>query len=157
MFLYYVVARDLENVEKLLASSKVQDQLSVRYDRTTISVLDLYVAQLQHESLKPGDSPKILVDVNGLEAWFQSFETWFNTIKKAKVPRIATNSSTTISLFIAAASQVWVTPDKVTEEQWELIQIFPTQGPSKIEDAIGLPTRSQKESGQDKKLKLKKL
>ena len=139
MFLYYVIARDLENVEKLLASSKVQDQLSVRYDKTTISVLDLYVAQLQYESLKPGEAPKILADLNTLKGWFQSFELWFNTIKQAKVPRIATNSSTKISLFIAAACQVWGTPDKITEEQWQLVQIFLTQGPSKIEDAIGLP------------------
>ena len=55
------------------------------------------------------------------------------------MPRIATNSSTKISLFIAAACQVWGTPDKVTEEQWQLVQIFLTQGPSKIEEAIGLP------------------
>ena len=138
MFLYYVIARDLANVATLLASLKVQDQLSVRYDKTTISVLDLYVAQLQNEALDP-DAPKILVDLNTLKAWFQEFELWFNTIKQAKVPRIATNSSTKIALFIAAACQVWGTPDKVTEEQWQLIQLFLTQGPSKIEEAIGIP------------------
>src|SRR5438445_2509310 len=47
----------------------------------------------------------------------------FNTIKQAKVPRIATNSSTKIALFIAAACQVWGTPNKVTEQQWQLVQI----------------------------------
>lgn len=139
MFLYYVISRDLANVGALLESYKVQEQLGVRYDRTTISVLDLYVAQLQNETLNPADSPKLLADLGTLKVWFAEFELWFNAIKQAKVPRIGTNSSTKIALFIAAASQVWRTPGNLTEDQWQLVQIFLTQGPSKIEASIGLP------------------
>lgn len=50
MFLDDVIARDIANVETLLGSTKAQDGAGVRYDRTTISVLDLYMAQLQNES-----------------------------------------------------------------------------------------------------------
>ncbi len=113
-------------------------RLGLRYDRTTISVLDLYIAQLQHESLRPNDAPSLLPSLGTLEGWFEGFELWFNAIKQAKVPRLATNSSTKIALFIAAAAQLWRTPDKVNETQWELIQIFLTQGPSAIERDIGL-------------------
>lgn len=139
MFLYYLISRDLANVETLLGSDKVQEQLGVRYDRTTISVLDLYVAQLQNETLNPASTPKLLADLETIKVWFAEFELWFNAIKQAKVPRIGTNSSTKIAFFIAAASVVWGTPDKVTEDEWQLAQIFLTQGPSKIEEAIGLP------------------
>jgi len=139
MFLYYVIAQDLKRVEELLASDALQSRLGLRYDKTTISVLDLYAAQLQHETLHPDDAPKLLPTLDVLKNWFTSFELWFNTIKQAKVPRIATNSSTKIALFMAAATQVWGTPDKVTENQWELIQIFLTQGPGAIERDIGLP------------------
>jgi hypothetical protein len=138
MFLYYVIASDLEGVERLLASNNVQDKLGLRYDRTTVSVLDLYVAQLQNEALNPNDAPKLLVDLATMKNWFALFEIWFNIIKTAKVPRIATNSSTKIALFIAAASRVWTNPEDVTEKQWQLIQIFLTQGPGKIEEAVGL-------------------
>jgi hypothetical protein len=138
MFLYYVIARDLKNVGALLDSHKVQSSLGVRYDRTTTSVLDVYMAQLQSESQDAG-APKMLAALNDLKTWFAEFEMWFNVIKEAKVPRISTNSSTKIALFIAAAVQVWGTPDKVTEHQWELIQVFLTQGPRAIEDAIGMP------------------
>lgn len=137
MFLYYVIARDLKNVGTLLDSHRVQSSLGVRYDRTTTSVLDVYMAQLQRES-QDADAPKMLVALNDLKTWFSEFEVWFNVIKAAKVPRISTNSSTKIALFIAAAAQVWGTPNKVTEPQWELIQVFLTQGPRAIEDAIGM-------------------
>jgi hypothetical protein len=138
MFLYYVIAKDLSNLDTLLASNKIQNQLGIRYDRTTIAVLDLYMAQLQDEDLRPDDATKLLVDRETLKGWFAQFESWFNAIKKAKVPRIGTNSSTKIALFISAASQVWGVPSKVTEDQWQLIQVLLTQGPAKIEDTIGL-------------------
>lgn len=138
MFLYYVVARDLKAVEDLLASSKVQNAVGVKYDRTTTSVLDLVTAQLQHESEKKDEAPKLLASLETMKKWFDDFELWFNVIKQAKVPRIATNSSLKIALFIAAAVEVWGTPDKVKEYQWELIQIFLTQGPTKIQEAIGI-------------------
>lgn len=137
MFLYYLLARDSENVKTLLESTKAQTAIGVRYDKTTISVLDLYLAQLQEE-YRNADAAKILANLGTLKSWFDDFELWFNAIKTAKVPRISTNSSTKIGLFIAAAAQVWLTPDKVSESQWELIQVVLTQGPKKIEEAIGI-------------------
>jgi hypothetical protein len=53
MFLYYVIARNVQKVDELLASDALQNRLGLRYDRTTISVLDLYAAQMQHETLHP--------------------------------------------------------------------------------------------------------
>ena len=137
MFLYYVIARDLKNVDSLLDSVKTQDSLGVRYDKTTISVLDLYTAQLQSESLN-GDAPKLLSDLATLKTWFSEFELWFNAIKTAKVPAIGTNSGTKIALFIAAAVVACGNPSKVRENQWGLVQVFLTQGPTKIEEAVGI-------------------
>lgn len=138
MFLYYILARDIANVATLLDSAKAQDATGVRYDKTTISVLDLYLAQLQREDTTDG-APRILADINTLKEWFDDFERWFNVIRAAKVPRVSTNSSTKLALFIAAAAEVWEQPDDISESQWELIQILLTQGPSKIETAVGLP------------------
>lgn len=154
MFLYYVIARDVQKVDELLASEALQSRLGLRYNRTTISVLDLYAAQMQHETLHPGDAPKLLPSLQTLKDWFESFELWFNTIKQQKVARIGTNSSTKIALFIAAATQVWGTPDKITEKQWELNQIFLTQGPSAIERDIGraYPIAKGKWPGQKKQI-----
>ncbi len=139
MFIYYVIARDLQKVDKLLTNETLQSRLGLGYDRTTICVLDLYTAQLQHETLHPSDAPQLLPSLDTLKDWFACFELWFNMIKQAKVPRITTNSSTKIALFVAAAAQVWGTPEKIAENQWELIQIFLTQGPSAIERDIGHP------------------
>ena len=136
MFLYYVLARDLQGVEKLLASDDVQSQLRVRYNRTTISVLDLYLAQLQSED-RSDKAPRLLADLQMIRNWFKEFEIWFNAIKQANVPSIATNSSTKIALFIAAATEVWHTPERIKEHQWQLIQILLTKGPSKIEEVLG--------------------
>ena len=41
MFLYYVVARDLDAVQTILDSERTQQSLKLKYDRTTTSVLDL--------------------------------------------------------------------------------------------------------------------
>jgi hypothetical protein len=137
MFLYYVIARDLGNVDTLLDSKQTQVSLSVSYDKTTVSVLDLYTAQLQGEAQDSGGL-KLLADLATLKTWFADFEAWFNTLKMAKVPTIATNSATKVAFFIAAAVSVWGDPKKVTEKQWELIQVFLTLGPSKIQGIIGI-------------------
>jgi hypothetical protein len=138
MFLYYVICRDLKNLQTLLDSEQAQRNLQVKYDRSTVSVLDIYTAQLQQEDQHPSTA-KILADVDTVHKWFADFERWFNEIKTANVPRIAPNSATKIALFIAAAVEVWKTPNKLTEDQWELVQVLLTQGPGKINEAIGLP------------------
>ena len=139
MFLYYLICRDLENLQQLLDSERAQRSLNVRYDRTTISVLDIYTAQLQYEDQNPSDAPLMLANLSLLEKWFGEFELWFNEIKMAKIPRIVPNSATKIALFIASAIEVWATPDKLTEAQWELAEVLLTQGPERISEVIGLP------------------
>jgi hypothetical protein len=136
MFMYYVMARDIGNVDKLIASDRLQEKLGIKYDRTTISVLDLYAAQLQLEALA-GDAPKMLADLDTLKKWFTDFELWFNQIKEAKVATISPNSATKIALFIAAAAQVWGTPDRVTDRQWEAIEVLLTNGPGGIKTKLG--------------------
>jgi hypothetical protein len=139
MVLYYLICRDLNNLQQLLDSERAQRSLNVRYDRTTSCVLDIYTAQLQYEDQNPGDAALMLAHIDLLQRWFSEFELWFNEIKMAKIPRINPNSATKIALFIASAIEVWGTPDKLTEGQWELAQVFLTQGPGRIFEVIGLP------------------
>jgi len=139
MFLYYLICRDLNNLERLLDSERAQRSLNVRYDRTTASVLDIYTAQLQYEDQYPNDAALMLAKLELLENWFADFELWFNEIKMAKIPRISAGSATKIALFIASAIDVWGTPDRLSEGQWELVQVLLTQGPARISEAIRLP------------------
>jgi len=135
MFLYYVLARDLTAVQTILDSEKVQQTLRLKYDRTTVSVLDLYCAQAQQE--QQPNSPAIIVSLSDLQKWFEEFEAWFNAIKLAKVPGVSVNSATKLAFFIAGATTYWSAPEKVTEEQWESIQFFLTQGPGPIKEKLG--------------------
>ena len=137
MFLYYAMARDLAGLNTLLKSDQIQQSLGVHYDKTTVSVLDLYAAQLQAESLR-AEHAKLLSDMDTLRTWFGGFEEWFNVIKVAKVPSVPTNSSTKIAFFIAGAAQTWESPRQVTDSQWHLVHLFLTEGPGKIKEAIGL-------------------
>jgi len=148
MFLYYVMARDLANTATLLGSTALQQSLKLKYDRTTISVLDLYCAQLQNEEVP--DAPKMLVTYEAMSAWFADFETWFNALKMEKVPKIPVNSSTKIAFFIAGAATAWEKPEMVNETQWQRIQVLLTQGPGKIKDILGvdIPTTRGKWPGQ---------
>jgi hypothetical protein len=135
MFLYYVVCRDLSNLEQLL-KSETQRSLGVKYEGTTVSVLDIYLAQLQYEDQHPTRAARMLANLNVLQNWFAEFELWFNEIKMAKVPHISPNSATKVALFIAGAIRVWGTPDKVRENQWEAVQVLLTKGPRQIKEAI---------------------
>ncbi len=148
MYLYYVIARDLQDVETLLSSNTLHQALKLKYDRTTISVLDLYCAQLQNE--ESAGAAKVLATVETMHTWFDEFELWFNALKTEKVPKIPVNSSTKIALFIAGAIAAWGKPDKVSEPQWEKIQVLITQGPGKIKELLGfeLPTTRGKWPGQ---------
>jgi hypothetical protein len=154
MFLYYVICKDIKNLQVLLASSKAQKSLSVKYDKTTASVLDIYTAQVQYEDQPSTDAAKMLVNLKTLRRWFEEFELWFNEIKMVKIPRIAANSATKIALFIAAATEVWGTPDELQENQWEAVQVFLTQGPRKIKAEIGVeyPIAKGKWPGQKKQI-----
>jgi hypothetical protein len=135
MFLYYVIARDLESVKTILNSEKAQQALRLQYDRTTTSVLDLYCAQAQHES--DPMSAAIVANLEKLMTWFSDFEIWFNAIKSAKVPSVPVNSSTKLALFIAGATLAWKSPGDLTEAQWEKVQLFLTQGPNTIKEKLG--------------------
>jgi len=156
MFLYYLIARDLDSVDLLLKSQPTLNALRLSYDRTTPSVLDIYCAQAKSEE-DSLNHPHILAPLKKIREWFADFELWFNAIKTAKVPRINVNSSTKIAFFIAASSVLWPGPDgpdQVTESQWELFQIFLTQGPGKIYETIGLefPISKGKWPGQKKQI-----
>lgn len=151
-FLYYVIARDLTAVETILNSSQLQQSLGLHYDRTTTSVLDLFCAQMQSEKIQ--GTAKITADLLKLAGWFKEFETWFNTIKGQKVPRVSLNSATKVAFFIAGACQLWKAPNAVTEPQWEKIQLFLTKGPAEIQDKLQVefsPTRG-KWPGQKKQI-----
>jgi hypothetical protein len=136
MFLYYVIARDMDGTSMLLNSTALHQLLKLKYDRTTISVLDIYCAQLQNEELPT--SAKVLAPRETMLKWFSEFELWFNTLKTAKVPKIPVNSSTKIALFIAGAATTWNSPEGVTERQWQMIQVLLTQGPGKIKEILGV-------------------
>jgi hypothetical protein len=134
MFLYYVVARDRAAIQTLLESPKTQHGLGIKYDKTTVSVLDLYCAQAQAE--REASASKIVGDLEKLRSWFYDFELWFNAIKSSKIPRVPVNSSTKLAFFIAAACNYWKAPADVPESQWELIQVFLTKGPTEIQKSL---------------------
>jgi len=148
MFLYYAMARDLAAVDTLLGSMNLHQSLRLKYDKTTISVLDLYCAQLQNEETP--SSAKILATAEVLDQWFAEFEMWFNSLKMQNVPKIPVNSSTKIAFFIAAAASCWSDPSQVEELQWEKIQVLLTKGPGEILRILGLefPTTRGKWPGQ---------
>jgi hypothetical protein len=148
MFLYYVIARDVANASTLLGSATLHQSLKLKYDKTTISVLDLYCAQLQNE--ESSGAPRILAKFDLIKQWFADFELWFHALKTEKVPKIPVNSSTKIAFFIAGAALAWSKPEKVTDPQWQKIQVLLTQGPGKIIAILGLefPTTRGKWPGQ---------
>lgn len=135
MFLHYCIARSPARIH-MLQQDVAQQALGVKYDGTTTSLLDLYVAQAQRES--QGLGPSLVPDLETLKATFDDFESWFNALKMFKVPKISVNSSTKIALFIAAASMTWKSPEEPTESQWEDIEVFLTQGPAKVKQVTGV-------------------
>jgi hypothetical protein len=101
MVLYYIICRDLKNLQQVLESREAQRSIGIKYDRKTVSVLDMYTAQLQYEDQHPTEAANMLAKLDLLQRWFADFELWFNEIKMAKIPRIAPSSATKIALFIA--------------------------------------------------------
>lgn len=134
MFLFYVIALDLQNLTTLLASSKALQALNLRYDKSTATVLDVYCAQLQREDQSPR-APQMLATMDALKTWFATFELWFREIRSGGM-RISLNSSRKLALFIAAASRQWTSPSAVTDKQWQKVQIFLTEGPNRIRDVL---------------------
>lgn len=137
MFLYYIIARDLENLNQLLNSSSALQALKLKNDRTTAAVLDIYCAQLQREE-SAQNAPQILARLDVMKEWFAEFERWFIDIKSHRIPSLPLNSSRKLAFFIAAAAQIFGVPDSLTEPQWELAQFFLTEGPGDINQKFSI-------------------
>lgn len=155
MFLYYVIARDMNGLTLLLESSSALQALKLKNNRTTATILDIYCAQLQRESQDP-NAPQLLACLEVMKKWFADFERWFFIIKAAKIPSLPLNSSRKLAFFIAAAAETIGNPDAVTEPQWEQIQFFLTAGPNAIEEKFSIDYPIAKGRWPGQKLQIEK-
>ena len=131
MFLFFVIAKKIDALQDILKSEKSVKELKLKYNKTIDSVLNIYCARLQAED--GGQiQVKTLPSLEEFKSWFDQFQRWFHLIKTNKVTTIKAKSKIKIALFIAAASDVWKSPDDVTDSQWENIETLLLQGQSKI-------------------------
>jgi len=154
MFLYFVIAKDIDAISLILNSKDSQRELKISYNRTINSVLDIYCARLQVED-RDHIKIKTLATLNQLHDWFSMFNEWFFNIKTKNVAQIKPASRVKISLFIAAASELWENPEAVTPSQWDDIQVLLLHGPSKIKEHLDFiyPTPRAKWPGQADQIK----
>ncbi|WP_339133739.1 MAG: hypothetical protein WGN25_13575 [Candidatus Electrothrix sp. GW3-4] len=132
MFLFFVIAKDINSIENILDSEKSVKELKLKYNKTIDSVLNIYCARLQAEDRANLVKVKTLPSLDNFKSWFDQFQRWFHFIKSSKVPLIQAKSRIKIALFIAAASDIWKSPDDVTDSQWNHIEILLLQGQSRI-------------------------
>ena len=129
-FLFYIIARDLANLNTLLGNNKSLRALGLQAPRSTTSVLDIYCAHLQREE-RDSRSAQILASLDTMKAWFEDFQLWFNWMRNNGI-RPSSNSARKVALFIAGATSAWGTPDKIPEWQWEDVELVLTKGPRTI-------------------------
>lgn len=155
MFLYYIISRDLVNLSTLLDSHKQLQNLRLRYDKTTNSVLDLYCAQLQYES-KNQRAAMILAPLEHYKRWFEAFERWFSAIKISGGFSVPLQMSRKLAFFIAAADELLGDPQMLSAQAWESVQLFLTAGPREILNGLGVEYPSTRGKWPGQRLQIEK-
>ncbi len=136
VFLFYVLARDRAALDALVHDH--HRPCGLDFDDTVESALDLYCAQAKAEEDRENPATPMLANLTTLKTWFNDFETWFKEIKTSKVPKVPLNSARKVALFIAAAAEKWQTPDELSAEQWDNVDLFLSRGPNDIKEHFGV-------------------
>lgn len=129
MVLWYLVFMYRSELDSLLASPNAMKHLPLVFHGSTEEALDIFCAQLQFTDTQ-GGTPVFPAYGNGLEAEFQNFVSWIDTILRRGLSGVSVDKYKQMALLIGAAVELQIDPDKLSFDAWDAIAGF-IQAPRK--------------------------
>lgn len=137
MFLWFLVTLDRDGLNNLLAAKDGTKHLNIAFRGGIDTAMDVYCAQLLfQERHKPGKLALSGIDVIQ-KKHFPAFKKWMDKVLGFAMPGITVDRYKQLALFIAAATEIKLDPDKLSEKQWELIGEFVRSPRKACEELLG--------------------
>ena len=115
MFLWYLVCLDRNKLKDLLENPT---HLKIRFGGSTENALDIYCAQLKHQDLNENETLFVSSFDEIQNRYFREFAKWIEMILSSKLPGITVNKYKQLALFIAGAVELGISPEELSDEQW---------------------------------------
>lgn len=121
MFLWYLVCLDRKKLNGFLENPS---HLKIRFGGSTDNALDIYCAQLKYQDLNKNEI-LLVSSFNDIQnRYFQEFAKWMEMILSRKLPGISVNKYKQLALFIAGSVDLGISPEELSDEQWNLTGKF---------------------------------
>jgi hypothetical protein len=122
MFLWYLVCLERLSLDNLL---KRGSHLKLPFGGQTENALDIYCNQLQYQEFEGKSQTNIIANLDLITGdYFQKFADWMEIILSRTMAGVGVDKYKQIALFIAGAVELNISPLKVSDEQWNLINNF---------------------------------
>lgn len=123
MFLWYLMCLDRKNLNSLLEHL---NHLPISFAGSTENAMDIYCAQLKYQESEEGKGKlNILSTFDEItNNHFQGFAQWINVILSRGLTGISPEKYKQIALLIAGAVELKISPNKLSNKQWELLGSF---------------------------------
>ncbi|NEQ14942.1 MAG: DUF262 domain-containing protein, partial [Moorea sp. SIO3E2] len=117
MFLWYLICLERKKLDDLL---KRPIHLKMSFNGSTDNALDIYCSQLQYqEDPKEERSKQILSNFEVIsEEYFTIFVDWMKSILSKKLIGVSVDKYKQLALFIAGAAELKISPEQVSDTQW---------------------------------------
>ncbi|MCC5606712.1 DUF262 domain-containing protein [Nostoc sp. CHAB 5834] len=150
MFLWYLILVHREGLNSLLLNASSMKHLPVSFRGTTEEALDIYCAQLQYTDLH-GGTDVFPTCGRGMEEDFDHFAKWIGFILNYGLAGISVDKYKQTALMIAAAVELKVPLDKLSDDAWDAIAQFlkapRTAGEQWLKDLGGYPEQKGRWGG----------
>jgi len=123
MFLWYLVSLHRNELDRLVASVDTMKHLQVGFRGNTEEALDIYCAQLQYTDQK-GGALVFPTYGKGLEKEFSNFAVWVRALLSRNLVGLSVDKYKQMALFISAAVELGVAPERVSHDAWDAIGAF---------------------------------
>jgi hypothetical protein len=122
MFLWYLVCLERLSLDNLL---KRGSHLKLLFGGQTENALDIYCNQLQYQEFEGKLQTNIIANLDLITVdYFQKFAEWMEIILGRAMAGVGVDKYKQIALFIAGAVELKISPVKVSDRQWNLINNF---------------------------------
>ncbi|MEI2577652.1 DUF262 domain-containing protein [Scytonema sp. PRP1] len=124
MFLWYLICLERNKFNDILNTSGGTNHLGIVFRGTTEEALDIYCAQLQYQDSE-ASSPPLVSSLDEISNhYFPEFAEWIYRILSRGLPGISVDTYKQLALFIAGAVELQVSPDSLSNSQWNSLGNF---------------------------------
>ncbi|XWK90912.1 MAG: DUF262 domain-containing protein [Phormidium sp.] len=134
MFLWYIICLDRNKLDSILTLPGGITHLKMPFRGSIEESLDIYCAQLKYQEY---GGENVVSTFNEIQQCFDQFAYWINQILSRGLAGISVDKYKQLALFIAGAVELKLSPQNLTDQQWNTIGDFIRKPRNKAREILG--------------------